>query len=287
MSTLECYLVRLPIKKCRTSVNELFSARLPPQSLLPILMSLLDAHPALKSSILPLIPRPTLETAIQTLAQSAKKLREAYPYSNISPTGSSGHSNPLSFGFGQPPAPSLNSNGGMRDSYILSRLRPQIADFMAAFISYLPYFSYLRSSSSPDSGRLGPPSQSENRAERISVALQALHRDQSHPSETFLFLSAVTNHLLSQPSLTQTALAPLILPHLSEEWKAWIDRVDEVVNRDGGMFGSETVKGWERGLDEMSSNREYSQVFRPIRDNWVSRVGWLVGRSLQSSMDEL
>ena len=69
----------------------------------------------------------------------------------------------------------------------------------------------------------------------------------------------------------------------------WVDRVDELVNRQGGMFGSETVRSWERGLDEMAAADALavSNEMRSIRDSWVSKVGWLVGRTAQHAMDEI
>lgn len=150
-------------------------------------------------------------------------------------------------------------------------------------MSYLPYFSYLPSSLSG----LRQDNSPEDRTERMSAALQALHKDRSHPSETFIFLSAITNHFLSQPPLTQTALADTLLPRLVSEWKAWVERIDEVVNRQGGMFGSESVHSWGRGLDDMSGHREYGRVLAPVRDNWILKVGWLVGRSIPYQMEEL
>jgi hypothetical protein len=60
----------------------------------------------------------------------------------------------------------------------------------------------------------------------------------------------------------------------------WVDKVDELVNKQGGMFGSETVRSWERELDEMAAADApaVSNEMRTIRDSWVSKVGWLVGR---------
>lgn len=92
-------------------------------------------------------------------------------------------------------------------------------------------------------------------------------------------------HLLSQPPLTQSSLAPLLLPRLLEEWKAWVDRVDEVVNREGGMFGQEEVRNWERGLDDFAAAKGYGlEAMKEVRDRWVLKVGWLVGRQ---PMEEL
>ncbi|KAJ7634224.1 hypothetical protein DFH06DRAFT_1003632 [Mycena polygramma] len=262
-------------------------ASLPSQSLLPLLTSLLSAQPSLKSLILPLIPRPTLDTALHALAQSARKLRDAYPYSTTSPASQPGspagfgfgNTRPVSSAFGKPSVPQPQSafsqnhnNGGMRDSYILSRLRPHITEFVAACMSYLPYFSYV-----------APTSQSASSSS--TTTLQSIHREQVHPSETYLFLAALTEHLYSQPPLAQSSLAPLLLPRLSEEWKAWVHKLDLTVNEQGGMFAADVVRTWERGLDSFASTQgEGTEVMRSVRDLWISKVGWLVGRQ---PMEEL
>ncbi|KAH9937208.1 uncharacterized protein B0H18DRAFT_969574 [Fomitopsis serialis] len=272
-------------------------ASLPPQSLLPLLTSLLTAQPSLKLTVLSLIPRPTLETATQALDHAANKLRDAYPYSNT-PFSQPGPS--TSFGFGSGGFGNNRSNvqsaaglsfprlastspfgsqsasgqsGGMRDEYILSRLRPHINDFVAACQSYLPYFSNAAPSTA--SASASPKTNMQSHA----AALQSQHKDRSHPTETFLFLSSLTAHVLNQPALTQSALVPMILPRLIEEWKAWLDRVDQAVNREGGMFGSETVRTWERCLDDFAQAQGNGlEILKQLRDHWVLRVGWLVGR---------
>ncbi|KAA1468700.1 hypothetical protein DENSPDRAFT_834104 [Dentipellis sp. KUC8613] len=279
-------------------------ASLPPQSLLPLLNSLLQAQPSLKPLILSLIPRPSLETAIQALAQSAKKLRDAYPYSNTpsfsqaaSPAAfgfgfasTSFNNRPSGFGlgnssmgFGRPSPPSHSSGfnspsgsdsntGGMREEYIISRIRPHINDFVSACLSYLPYFSDIPASSSSASAN--------------TQSTSCLQKDKPQPPETFMFLSALTSHILAQPPLTQASLVPMILPRLLDEWKAWIDRVDEIVNRQGGMFGGETVRGWERSLDEFAEAKGHgTEALREVRDQWVAKVGWLVGRTVQPMME--
>jgi hypothetical protein len=95
--------------------------------------------------------------------------------------------------------------------------------------------------------------------------------------------------MLSQAPLTQSSLVPLLLPRLSEEWNAWVNRVDEIVNREGGMFGRETVHSWERALDDLADRKdvEGARLLRSVRDSWVSKVGWLVGRTVQHPMEEL
>ncbi|CAK5280191.1 unnamed protein product [Mycena citricolor] len=253
-------------------------ASLPSQSLLPLLTSLIASEPALKPRILSLIPRPTLETATQVLATSSRKLRDAYPYSmNVSPT------QPLvstGFGFGNarstlspfgrsppPQSPSSSAfpaNNGMRDSYVTSRMRPHIEDFVAAAMSYLPYFSCVSQTTEAASSQ---------------PTLQSIVKEHVHPSETYSFLSALTEHLLSQPQLTQSSLQPLLLPRLTDEWKAWIDKLDMTVNQQGGMFAGDVVRTWERGLDSFAqAEGDGGSMMRSVRDLWIARVGWLVGR---------
>ncbi|KAF9270142.1 hypothetical protein L218DRAFT_982778 [Marasmius fiardii PR-910] len=248
-------------------------ASLPPQSLLPILTSLVDQQPSLKPVVLSLIPRPTLETAVQALEASAKKLREAYPYSNQTTFPPSSSAVGFGFGFGSGfNHPPNQQPGGMRDSYILSRLRPHITEFVNATTSYLPYFS-LSSSSSGSS---------------IQQSHSAFHRDKTLPAETFRFLYNLTSHIISQPSLTQSSLVPHLLQRLSSEWIAWVDRVDVIVNQEGGMFGRETVEIWERGLEELATRADTKicgEVFRNVREQWIAKVGWLSGRTVQHAME--
>jgi hypothetical protein len=274
-------------------------ATLPRETLLPVLTALISTHPSLKSSVLSLIPRPTLEVATQAIAKSAKKLLDAFPYSNTQFSGapslfgtntgsfesvrSSGFGEASGFGlarhpfpFGHPPDIPV-----MREEYILSRLRPHVDEFVSAGLSYLPYFSYANSTTLSDSGAAHPAPHAHSHAS----ALQLQHKDKSHPSETFLFLQTLSTHVISQPPITQSLLLPAILPRLILEWKAWIDRVDHVVNREGGMFGQEVVRSWERGLDELAQAKGNNPgAMRDVRDQWVLKVGWLVGRQ---QMEEL
>lgn len=92
--------------------------------------------------------------------------------------------------------------------------------------------------------------------------------------------------MLSFPPLAISSMASLILPRLVDEWQTWVDGIDVVVNKQGGMFGSEAVRSWERVLDELADARamEVSTVMRPIRDKWVSKVGWLLGRQAPHAM---
>lgn len=262
------------------------SASLPPQSLLPILTSLLSSNPSLKPTVLTLIPRPTLDTALNAINQAAKKLVDEYPYSATSlsfsyqPTSISfgfGNDSPGSHRtntttssssapcFGRASIPNEN-NAGMREDYILSRLRPVISDFVSTAFSYMPYFSFMTNPSA-------------------SHPLAAGREKIVHPSETFAYLSALTNHVLNQPPLCQSSLAPPLLPRLLQEWMAWVSRVDELLKQ-GGMFGSGVAESWIEALDRyagakiegVDDNVKYG--LRSVRDRWVSVAGWLVGRNV-------
>lgn len=277
-------------------------ASLPPQSLLPLITSLLTAQPALKPAILSLIPRPTLDTALQGLANSAQKLKDAYPYSNslFSQSGPPSFSSSNGFGSNRPSttfstgfgfgvrsvggaafgsaSSSAPASGGMRDEYIVSRLQPHIQEFVSACFSYLPYFSIIATPEPASSSKM-------QTAQTHATALRRQHKDKLHPTETYLFLSALTSHILSQPPLTQASLVPMLVSRLAEEWKAWVEHVDVFVNRQGGMFGRDTVTTWERGLDEFAQAKGNGmEMMKEIRDVWVAKVGWLVGRQ---PMEEL
>ncbi|KAH8120277.1 hypothetical protein DFH11DRAFT_48487 [Phellopilus nigrolimitatus] len=258
-------------------------ASLPPQSLLPILTSLIQTNPSLKPTVLSLIPRPTLDTALDVVNQAAKKLRDEYPYSSSSPPPFSLQPMTASFGFGSntfganrasntPSSNSLTgfgrssqSNYGMRDAYVVSRLRPLITEFVSTAFSYMPYFSYTSEASSSHAAQTGK--------EKIYA----------HPSETFGYLSTLTDHLLSQPPLCQSSLAPLLLPRLIQEWIAWVNRVDLYL-KEGGMFGSGVAQGWAEALDRYAEarvqgiNGDLENGLKSVRDRWISAAGWLVGR---------
>ena len=165
-----------------------------------MLTALVTQQPQLKRTILNLIPRPTLESALQTLATAAKKLSDAYPYSGPqapAPTFGFGASAPSPFAQPQQHQP-------MRESYITDRLRPHVAEFVSACTSYLPYFSYT---AAPAPGK---------------------PKDKPHAMETYLFLEALTQHVYAQQPLAQSSLAQVFLQRLVEEWTAWVDGVDDV-----------------------------------------------------------
>jgi hypothetical protein len=146
-------------------------------------------------------------------------------------------------------------------------------------MSYMPYFSYA-------TVPMQSTSSGSTTTQSHSTTLQSIHRGQCHPSETYTFLAALTEHLFSQPPLAQSLLAPLLIPRLQVEWTAWVDKLDVMANRQGGMFAEEIVRSWERGLNAFAEAREAegADMMRSVRNLWISKVGWLVGRQ---SMEDL
>jgi hypothetical protein len=237
---------------------------------MPLITSLIKENPSLKQNILSLMPRPSLESALQALSQSAAKLKNAYPYTT--PTFGFGQTNAFSHSvvrnnLSRVTLDSLNSNSsGMRESYIQSRIAPHLAEFTTNVQSVLPFFSLL--SSRKDSQDL-----------------------KAHPSETFTYLAAVMREILSLPPICQAALRQTLIPRLIDEWKGWLRRVDDYVNNQAGMFGLAMLKTWESELDEFASIPNMTSLglgeLRQIRDDWVGSLGCLVGRAPPSNrMDD-
>ncbi|KDQ20680.1 hypothetical protein BOTBODRAFT_26696 [Botryobasidium botryosum FD-172 SS1] len=262
-------------------------ASLPPQSLLPLLNSVLSHQPNLKPLIISLIPRPTLETALQAVATAARKVRDAYPYSQPNTTPS------LSFGFGSANSPHsshsashMQNNGGMREPYIRSRLRPSVAEFVSTALSYLSYFSSTQA-----------PAPAQNN--RHATAPAPPQHSPPHPSETFTYLYTLVSNIQRLPPLARSLIyadSPQLAQRLAQEWSGWVNHVDQEVNQRGGMFSGEVAQGWERALDEMvnweerdrSENSNAPVGMKIIRDRWVNRVGWLIGKHAVNAggMDE-
>lgn len=223
-------------------------------------MELLQRQPELKQTVLAIIPPPSLETAVHTLADAARKLRDAYPYSHA-PTPSFAST---SFGFGggsslfaasapaQPQRPPAN-----RDEYVLSRLRTPIADFVSTVRSDLSYFSLHQPSTQGATGRV------------------------HDPCAIYTYLAALTHHIFSQPPLAVNALCQELQERLVQEWQAWVNRVDSLVNKEGRMYPAFTVQEWANQLDGFAMHTQYplGQQMKSVRDEWVHRAGWLIGRN--------
>ncbi|CAG7850325.1 SubName: Full=Uncharacterized protein {ECO:0000313/EMBL:CCA70924.1} [Serendipita indica DSM 11827] len=227
----------------------------------------------------------------------------------------------LDFGFGPSAAtPSANSavSSGQRDAYVLDRLRPAIQDFLSTVHAYLPYFSLTVT-----------PVTLSSLQDKPKPTLPP--KEQPHPNETFIVLSSLTNGLISLPPKAIAALKEqsTLVEKVVKEWEAWLDHLDTAVNQNGEMFSGEQARSWIQALDSFAAGTAASSVgfgvsssssfggwgssssslgwgmssksaslsesnvpeMKGIRDAWVRRVGWLVGRQPPvagfDAMDEL
>ena len=72
----------------------------------------------------------------------------------------------------------------------------------------------------------------------------------------------------------------------------WVDRVDVYVNKEAGMFRKGITESWAHSLDEFATAKfsglsgHSAHPFKALRDKWVARVGWLVGRGVHAMEEE-
>lgn len=231
-------------------------AGLPPQSLLPILSGILKMQPSLKKVILPLIPRPSLEDAVEALKQAAKKLHDAMPFSNVP-------SSTLHYTFGMP-----QQQPTMRNDYVLGRLRPYIAEFASTCLSYFPYFSYKPTADS--SGK--------NNSSSSSQRIATIQKEKFQPAEAFAFLNNVTKLIIEQPALIIPELEPLVLPKLTEEWKNWVDNLDRHANREGNMVSPSVARTWEIEIERLRDGKApgISRLMRDVEKHFPVKQGWAI-----------
>ena len=283
-----------------------FPAGLPASSHLPLLQALLAQMPQIKPILLSLIPRPTAETTRDAILDAAKKLREAVPYSATlstsspsiaqvpgTPIGPSGNSLGLGFAFGAATASTSSLAFGaasarpsptpqQRDSYVLNRLRPAVQTFTTAVASYLPYFSLV-----PAPVTLASLQQRDRQPQQPHVNSRP-----PSPLETFTVLSTLTSSLLTLPPAAAQALKQQSDLHsrIVTEWKAWLNFLDDHVNREGGIFGRDMAESWLTALEAFSVGKPASTGHAlgsglAFGTNWLGGGrGW--GSSAMSSTGE-
>ncbi|EJU01193.1 hypothetical protein DACRYDRAFT_22939 [Dacryopinax primogenitus] len=249
-------------------------ASVPQSSLLPLLNALINDNPSLKPKVISLMPRPSIGAVTAALGAAYQKVQAAYPYSSSTPTFSGGGFGmsfqpiaPSSFGFGSAFGTplSLQASGLQqpRDSFARARLRQPLAEFVTTVLSYLPYFSLTPATS--------------------ASSVSASSKQQPHAGETFTYLHQAAQYalqllpLFGPPTPPPADLVDLI-QRLHTEVTAWSQAVAVHVNKNGGMFGSDMVQTWSRGLDELAQlgGEQWGQ----LRDEWVQQCGWLIGRRL-------
>lgn len=155
-------------------------------------------------------------------------------------------------------------------------------------------------------------------------------KERPQPDETFSVLATLTNSLisLSTPAFTALAQQSDLVERLMTEWRAWLNFVDEYVNRQGEIFGQDQARSWISALDSWAEGSQASlgtgfgggfgwaahasgwgsrptgfgqpaqaarenplPGMKEIRDQWVTKVGFMVGRKPPfpgfEAMDEL
>lgn len=253
--------------------------------------------PHIKPTLLSLIPRPTAETTRDAILDAVKKLREAVPYSATlstsfpstpqitgTPTGASGNSLGLGFAFGAATTsmPSFALGAAsvrpsptpqQRDTYVLNRLRPAVQAFNTTVASYLPYFSLV-----PAPVTLLSLQQRNRQPQQTHVN----SKPPSH-SEAFTVLSTLTSSLLTLPPPAAQALKQQSDLHsrVVTEWKAWLNSLDDHVNREGGIFGRDMAQSWLTALEAFSVGKPASTGHAlgsglAFGANWLGggRSGW-------------
>jgi len=178
-------------------------ALLPSTSLLPILTSLVTLHPELKSTLLSLIPTPSLSSALEALRLADEKIRIAVPF-GWSPVNHSSSSSSRGSIFG-------GGGGGVSESYVLGRIQGPVGE-LACLVSTFSLYFLLRSNQTLQPNRahlllpsLSLPSLRSNPTSPTSpqpppLTTQPQPSPTSKPSPLSSFVSPQPSLLLSLPS---------------------------------------------------------------------------------------
>jgi hypothetical protein len=225
--------------RCGTDVHVRGIASLSKPSLLKLLENLLTAHPALHATISSLVPPPTLPSTLTTLATLERAVLDALP------TGQ-----------------------GLRDTYILGRVRVPLEEYVNDTKSFLATFC--------------PPTLPSSVPDPDDI---------HHPSTTFALLHALTSsirrleHALpSGPSSLSTHL----LPYAINAWHIFLTRLNAAVNIEGRVLSANLLKSWLGRLDELcvpspgvleGTRKEGAarKALEGVRERIRREVGWLVG----------
>ncbi|CED85063.1 hypothetical protein [Phaffia rhodozyma] len=100
-------------------------ALLPPASLLPILTSLIQQNPSLKSNVLALLPSPSLPTALEALRIAEQNVMSSIP-----------------FGWSK-------AGGNVSEIYVLGRVKGSVGEVATLIRSHLPFFTTQPTPSHP------------------------------------------------------------------------------------------------------------------------------------------
>lgn len=222
----------------------------------------------------------------------------------------------------------------MRVEFAWGRLRNPVADFVSTALGLLPFFVDSRDlggsllATAAEQPHRDAPHASTTFAFLLlltSKALQMLQLLPPTPATLAVSLFSLDGNtdkpivpLVSEPalrayqeSITASRLTPSnpntlvsqLLPTLLVQWTRLVDAVSRSVNDEGGMFGSETTRGWLAALDGLARGQSMGSIHSPratpppalpessrsdeeraarlamdvVRQTLESRIGWLVG----------
>ncbi|TIA91773.1 hypothetical protein E3P99_00928 [Wallemia hederae] len=154
--------------------------------------------------------------------------------------------------------------GQSRSIYTISRLKVPLTDWTKVVSTYLPFFT--------------------------SSNVHVVDKFMAIQPTTLQFVK-VLSQLPPLPSDQVPKSLSLVWDKLRLHWSQWFNQVDDIVNKDGGMFSSSIVHTWAKGLDETCQHSNTStkpQGFNyscqmdllNLRQNWESRLGWLIGKDI-------
>ncbi|WVW82437.1 hypothetical protein I302_104447 [Kwoniella bestiolae CBS 10118] len=234
-------------------------ATLPSSAHLPILMQLLRTHPTLSETVLNQIPQPEVKTCVREIQTAFEAVQKA-----------------------------AGGSLGMREASELfelrrwERVRNEAEIFCRTASTYIQFFT----------SNAKPPLE----AESIFAFLQPL----TTCLQTLLSVVPVT----SPPTNPVLELAKLVL----SIWTLWLTSLSAEVNQRGGMYPHSVVTTWADTMDRLTSksttgqwdanhsahwslpssrpanedrtsfDESFRQALMPLRERFLTEVGWMIGR---------
>ncbi|KAK9897205.1 hypothetical protein P389DRAFT_188866 [Cystobasidium minutum MCA 4210] len=255
-------------------------ASLSKPALLSVLTSLLATQPSLKSTVLSLLPAPSLESFTSTLQSAEKKVLDALPVGR-----------------------------NLRDEYIWSRIRAPLEEYIAearlALSQFCPSSTSLSSLSSSSEHEASSAQTQQHPATIFSFLFtltQSVRKlEVILPRAPLPFGTPRTSNNNSSASINNPSSLnqndPLVcfLPALINQWHVLVTKLSNLVNQNGRVLSAEMVRNWFKQLDALvdvdtsasttsttnNTENDSTSVGRKaceaVRERFVKELGWLVG----------
>ncbi|GFZ43656.1 hypothetical protein JCM24511_01376 [Saitozyma sp. JCM 24511] len=241
-------------------------AALPPSSHLQILLSLLKSNPFLRSTVLATMPSPDVQECLREMDKAVEKVKRAYGW--------------------------IGTTSEVDKERSWTRSTKEIEAFCSTASTYLSFFS-------------SPSNQ---------LATSTLHTFLSALTAHILtLLRLMPSSAQTAPRGPLLRLGETILP----AWDAWLSNLSDEVNNRGEMYPHSLVSSWADNLDSLANAASVPQAassgwsastwsspltstwghptanpaqpshplvdafvsaVRPIRDRFLTQLGWLIGR---------